>query len=661
MTLSYRISPLQYQTDDQFERLLDLLKAHRLVVDEVALFTSFTHHMYIPLEVFAKRCELMGRRLEQLRGAGFASVGINMLCTIGHIDEAWDIWPPLPFDCMVGHDGAKSKACACPTSKEFADYTRAAYRLVAQAKPDFVWVDDDLRMHGHTIEWGCFCERCVKLFAAKHRGAPGTRKELVRRLDSPSGGELREAWVQNNNTVIANLLADIRKTTRRVSPKIATGLMTYGPSWGGYSGIEFDRWLKSLGARKARPGGGFYADHAPGEMIYKAFDTARQIDLYHGQATDVQYELENFIYHKLDKAVQTVINECWLALAAGCNGIAFNALNDMVQSMDDYRDLMKGIERERPLWDRYIAVAAGLPMAGTWSAWDRRTTAKRPVNGDWFKQGGEYDFNRAIGLATLGLPLTTSPQGACATILTGKLAEVFSDRQLKKMLAGGAMIDGPTLAVLHARGLGHLAGVKLGTTYDNGVWETLAPHPINGVFAGDCRDVRTSFGRELSYELVPMGTVAQPPSAVQELARLTGYDGRDLGLGAAAFENELGGRVITLGYGPWGRCANTAKRSQWMAMADWVSRGRSPLRIDKTLRVLPMVRMSPDRKRLAVVLLNARLDPTGQFDLRLRTAANKVSLITADGLKPLAVRKEGDERIVTIKNIPPWQTAVVVG
>ena len=654
MTLSYRISTLQYQADDQFERLMDLLKAHRPVVDEVALFTSFTHHMYIPLEVFARRCDLMARRLGQLRDARFKSVGINMLCTIGHLDEAWDIWPPLPFDRMVGHDGGTTKSCACPTSKEFVEYTRQAYRLVGQAKPDFVWVDDDLRMHHHTILWGCFCERCVKLFAAKHRGAPTSRKELVRRLDSPSGAALREAWVQNNNLVIANLLADIRKTTHRVSPKIATGLMTYGPSWGGYSGIEFDRWLKSLGARKARPGGGFYADHAPSDMIYKAFETARQIDLYHGQATDVQYELENFVYHKLDKSVQSVINECWLSLAAGCNGIAFNALNDMVQSMDDYRDLMKGIEQARPLWDRYIAAAVGLPMVGIWPAWDRRMVAKRSVNGDWFAPGGEYDFNRAIGLAGLGLPLTTSPQGACATILTGKLAEIFSDRQLKDMLTGGVMIDGPTLQILHARGLGHLAGVKVGTTYDNGVWETLAPHPINGAFAGDCRDVRTSFGGELSYELVPMD------SGVEVLARLTGYDGRDMGPGACAFENELGGRVITLGYGPWSRCANTAKRSQLMAMADWVSRGRSPLRIDKTLRVLPMVRMSPDRKRLAVVLLNARLDPTGPFDLRLRAAANKVSLITADGLKPLAVRKEGDERIVTIKNIPPWQTAVVV-
>ncbi len=186
MTLSYRISLLQTRCDEQFARLLEFLKAHRPVVEEVSLFTGFTHHLYVPLDEFAARCEMLGRRLDQLRAAGFASAGINMLCTLGHVDEAWDFWPPLPFDRMVGHDGTPAHSSACPTSPELLEYNRRTYRLVAQARPDFIWVDDDVRIHHHTIPWPCFCQRCIRLFAGKFPGAPKTRKELVKRWTPPA-------------------------------------------------------------------------------------------------------------------------------------------------------------------------------------------------------------------------------------------------------------------------------------------------------------------------------------------------------------------------------------------------------------------------------------------------------------------------------------------
>ena len=281
--------------------------------------------------------------------------------------------------------------------------------------------------------------------------------------------------------------------------------------------------------------------------------------------------------------------------------------------------------------------------------------AKRRVNGDWFGYPAAYDLNRTVPLAGIGLPLAMVQEAACATILTGLLAETFTTAQLRAMLAGGVILDVETLGVLKDRGLDALAGVKVAKVYDNGVWETLTSHPLNGPFAGDSRDIRTSFGGELCYQL------AATAGGVQDLAHLTGYDESDCGCCVSAFENALGGRVVTLGYGPWGRCASTSKRWQLLGIADWVSRGRLPVRIDKTLRVMPMLRMSKDRKRLAGVLLNGRLDPTGRFDLRLRAAVRKVHLLTPQGRRPLPAHRDGKDLVVTIRNIPPWQTAIIVG
>ena len=373
MTLSYRIAPFQYLDDGQFERLLDLLKAHRPAVDEISLFNSLTHHLYHPLEDCARRAESMGRRLEQLRQAGIPSVGINVLCTIGHLDEAWDFWKPLPFDPIMGHDGKVSRSCACPTSPEYLQYVRAIYRLTAEAGPDFIWVDDDVRMQHHGVAWPCFCPRCVKLFVGRFRGAPTTRQALVKRLDSPTGARLREAWIRNNEDVLNKVMAVAVKAVRQVNPKIQMGLMTCGIGWGSYSGQDYARWLRTLGAHKARPGGGFYSDYNPSDMIPKALETARQCVTYRAEATDVQYELENFPYHKLDKAVQSVLNECTLAMAAGCNGVAFNALNDMAKSMDNYGDLLAAVERQRPLWEQFLSAAKGLPLVGMEPARDGQT------------------------------------------------------------------------------------------------------------------------------------------------------------------------------------------------------------------------------------------------------------------------------------------------
>ena len=48
---------------------------------------------------------------------------------------------------------------------EMRAYVRAKYELVAKACPDFIWVDDDIRMHHHGVAFGCFCPTCLAQFA----------------------------------------------------------------------------------------------------------------------------------------------------------------------------------------------------------------------------------------------------------------------------------------------------------------------------------------------------------------------------------------------------------------------------------------------------------------------------------------------------------------
>ena len=83
-----------------------------------------------------------------------------------------------------------SVGCACPNTAEMRVYVRAKYELVARARPDFIWVDDDIRMHHHGVAWGCFCPTCLALFA-KRAGRAYTREELVQAFDLPGQGGVR--------------------------------------------------------------------------------------------------------------------------------------------------------------------------------------------------------------------------------------------------------------------------------------------------------------------------------------------------------------------------------------------------------------------------------------------------------------------------------------
>lgn len=659
LKLAWRIGLPHWETEEAFERLLALLCVRRRIVNEVALFDSITHHLYIPLEDYARRMELAAERLDALRRAGVGSAGINVLATIAHMDEGWSYMPPLPFQPMVGHDGSVSTGCACPNTPQMREYVRAKYALVAHARPDFIWVDDDIRMHHHGVAWACFCPTCLDLFCRK-AGRKYSREKLVRALDEPEQGRLRELWVQQNIESIESLLEEIKRVLREVGPTIATDLMTCGPAWTTYSGMAFGRWFVALDAVKSRPGGGgFYTDRTPIEMYYKGVDSGRQRALLPTTVTDLQYELENFPYQLLKKSKTALVDECALALAYGMNGVAFN-LFALPAAEADFLPYMDWIEALRPLWAALVAHTGGLPTAGLWPAWSAELAAKRSVRqgeGSWFGRNAKYDITRPLVLGEIGLPIAVDRPG-CATVLCGRVAEVFDDAELRVMLSGGVLMDSTALDVLTERGLGHLSGVRVAQRLDNGVMERFTEDPINGFAAGRVRDARIEFWGDPRG----MGDVLEPVAeGVRVLAHMEDYFYRNRGPCMTAFENELGGRVVVMGYAPWIFLHSVAKRVQIQNVADWVSRGCVPVRIDEAVTLIPVARVSVDRRRAVVVLLNAGMDEIEKVSVHVRCEAKRVRVLAPDmPVRTLSMRPEVGGGRVTLRNISPWGVRVVL-
>jgi hypothetical protein len=644
-TLAYRVENPRWEDDAAFAQLLDLLTAHRPAVDEVSFFDeAFPIQACTPMAKIQARAELLCERQRVIREAGIPSAGINVLVTLGHGDVP-SAPLPLPVPPMVGHDGHVSNASACPNSDAFRAYTRERYAAMARSGPDFIWVDDDYRWSHHGALYPCFCPTCLELF-----GQERDREALVARLNDPAEADLRVQWSAFLADTLTDLAREIGEAVHGVDPGIELGLMTIGYSHSSYGNYAIGDWAEAMEAVRLRPGHGYYTDERPREIVNKAMDVARQIDEMPASVHTIQYEMESYPWVPLNKAPRTVCSEITLSMAAGCTGAALNTFH-RIGTLDDHAPLLEAVTRMRPVWQGLVDAVDGLPLVGMWAAHTPELMARRAVGEQgWFHEGPPWDIQAPNEAAQMGLPLTSSREDACGALLAGRIAEALDDATLRELLAGGVILDAEALDVLWARGLGELTGARLAGTMAP-TMERLTRHALNGEDGGDGR-------RAGDWD---RGWRLEPLLGADVLSRLETFDGVDGGPCLTAYENRWGGRVVAMGYAPWNGLGRGAKRRQLLRLADWVSRGKLPVTIATTSRVMPLVRRAPDGRRIAVVLMNLMLDDTPALQVMLRTTCQAVSLLTPAGPQPLDVTPMDGSLLVRVPPMRAWDAAVLVG
>ena len=663
MKLSYRVWPLRYKKESEFQQLLEFLTEHKACIDEISLFTEYWHHGYYPLDQFQDLSNMLKDRVIRLKQHGFDQVGINMLDTIGHLDEAWDVLPALPFQKMVGHDGTVSRSVICPNDPSFQVYIQDKYKLIAEASPDFIWVDDDTRLFYHpSVFFACFCPICVSLFNRNYE-VNYSKDALVDRLNDAEGGELRVQWVEHNTATITSLMRIIARAVYAVNDQIELGLMTTGKDWTTYNGDRYDQWMGELEAVKGRPGSGFFEDPMPIQLVYKALGiVGRQAAAYPAHVTDIQYELESFPFQKLGKSIRAAMAESTASLLNGANGIIFDILKQEEGSLADYHDLMKRIKQYRPFWEALVSRAKDMHSVGFYPALSSMYEARRSVtDGKWFAFPGGDKINQPYALSELGLPYTFKEDRACGIVLHGTMPMGYTKAELIHMLSSGVLLDGKALEVLWEMGLGEYCGVAIAKTYDNGVLEQFTADVLNGGHSGEQRDGRLSYSNDNAYVLQPL------EAGVRVLSELISYTAENLGSVFTIYENVLGGRVAVQGYMPWKHIHSSAKRWQLLSVCDWLSGGTLPVFIRQCVKVVPFVKVSADGKRGIIALLNTSLDETGPLDIEVRFPTASVAHwheLTISGLnvqleQGSQVRNEADKTILKIPTIQPWEFRVL--
>ena len=346
--VALRVSAEQWLPEDRFDALLEFLAAYGSTVDEVAFFTSSTHPP-LPLAEIQRRARILAERMPQVRALGIAA-GINLLATMGHHEENLAGSLDEPWPRVMDPQAAVSRGSYCPASDPLLDYAHKVYTALAEAAPDFLWIDDDVRLMGHMpIGTTCFCPGCIERFSQR-TGRTFTRETLVAAFGIGSSDEqleLRRQWLEHNRATINRLFEVIEQAVHKIQPELVLGFMT-GDRF--YEGYAFARWAETLAgpARRQvrwRPGGGFYSDESLAGLVGKAHDVGRQVSQLPPDVQVIQSEIENFPYDRLRKSVETTVLEAAAHMAAGATGTAFNVLSQRPDPLEEYELMLPGFSR----------------------------------------------------------------------------------------------------------------------------------------------------------------------------------------------------------------------------------------------------------------------------------------------------------------------------
>lgn len=657
--ISFRIAPAQWMTDNQLKELLNLLDKYRGIADELAFFTQETHSP-LPLEEIGSRLERLAEVLLLFRDRGMR-VGVNVLTTIGHHEENLvNSLPPL-WQNVADPYGNKCLGSFCPNDPQYLEYVKELYTLVAKINPDFIWIDDDVRLFGHKpVKAVCFCDKCVKEFSSKI-GEDYTREKLVIELESDNeyNFELRRKWLEHNRKLIDNLLKLIEETVHNINPKIILGFMT-GDRF--YEGYAFERWADTLSRSgrfeiKWRPGGGFYSDEKPLELVEKSHEVGRQVSKIPIYVTDVQAEIENFPYHVLKKSARTTVIEAGAHMAAGATGIAFNILSQHDDPLDEYKSFLEEIKKGKPFYDLIDKELNRTACEGVWPAWNEDLFVINGYKGKWLDSSDyAWSLRKPYTLTEIGIPICYSLERSTVIAFSDRIPMCFSFDELKEIFKKGVIMDVPALINIEKLGLSHLCGVKVDKSFSKDVWEKLTNSPLNGRFSGWKRDCRQSFWEEDAYTLRLMS------DNIQILSELFDYGGNNLGPCMTAYENEIGGRVVVMGYFPWSYIHNAAKVGQLKSVCQWLSYDRQPILVDSLAKVVTWVRANKLGDRVFIIL-NASLDMIPELNLRVMSNADKFTLMTLGGGKK-EVESESiinsQYKKIRLIGIEPWSMHILM-
>ncbi|MBN2640676.1 MAG: hypothetical protein JXR78_03400 [Victivallales bacterium] len=659
--ISFRVGYPQWHREKRFSELLKTFSQYPEVTDEITLLTAETHSPLL-LQEHLRRCHILADRISSVKETGLRC-GINILASIGHHEENLDNSLLCDYQNLLDIDGKICRGSFCPNDQRFLeDYIKPVYESIADANPDYIWIDDDVRLLGHIpITATCFCDNCIQIFNRRNSSSY-TRKSLKDAFNSGPEEErfvIRKLWVLHNGNTIRNFLEFIENVVHAKFPGMPLGFMD-GIRF--YEGFDMESWAKALAGENDidvywRPGCGTYTEERPDEILEKAHAIGIEADFLPDEVKNIQSELENFPYQRLRKSVHYTALEAAVYQGSGSTGTAFNVLSMYDEPLDDYLPLIEKLNKCRPFYDLIASTNGRAAPTGVYSGWNRFCFAGKGLDcNDWPEPSGEIALtSHANELYSTGLPVSYCFDNAFVTALTGRSVIGMSDQDIIKMLSRGVYMDGDAVERLNARGFGEYIGFSVSNTIDKDAVEILTGHELNSMYAGRTRNGRQAFWykKAFVFESIERNT--------EVLSTLSDYTYADSGYCTRGiFENKLGGRVCVSGYYPWTQLHYRFMTQPMKKLFAWLSNESLGAYVESYHRVALWDRIIAGRH--SIFLLNMYMDSAEDFRLAIKSSADRLKIYDMH-CNCSHVDKTGNDGcygIFTLPELRPWHPFFVV-
>ena len=632
-------------------------------VDEVVwkIDTEEFSHGLPTLERIRTYLPWLERSREALARVG-ASMSINPWVTQGMRDAGLDNRAEHPdFEWMTDISGAQAKSIACPLGEAWRRWLRDAYVLYASTGPRVLWIEDDIRVHGHRpLKWGCFCELHLRAFGERV-GRRFTREELAAEVLRPGDpSPLRAEWVDFEGEGIEESVRRVAEAVYRQHPHVRLGLMTSAPWMHAMEQRHWDRLMEILAGPHetvtVRPCMGNYQEQGP-RGIYDSWHLVAGTLACIRRPVHACTEVENWPFTRFSKSLRFTRAQLLLSAALRCPSMTLNLYDHVGTPLYAEPEYGRMLKATRPFLDSLV-------QAYQPDGVERGLGVLHPEDGGKHKRlkdgagYGDLSMSRegwANPLQALGMAATMAESPVRA--ISGQRLEAYAG-ELEKIFSGGVLLDLSGYETLARMGAGEVAGARLRETYMRGERATPAEEALED-FGGTGGTYMTVDHLGLA---VRVGCF-DPAQGARVISRLVDPDRRPVQPGFLLFENRLGGRVALCPYditqsGMSAWFLNWHRQRQMQRIAEWLFRGRAPLLANGGAWGLPIRTDYPDG--ILVSLLNLSCDPWEQTTLTLCDVAGRASAecLGRDGiwqrLPTEAVQRQGDRLTLTLAQGPDF-------
>lgn len=561
-------------------------------------------------------------------------------------DDAW----------AVDLKGDRKYGLFCANSKAALDFTREKTKaILAALHPDSYWPDDDLRIT--KVDWEvpaiCFCTNCLARFGMR-TGQTWTRESLVAALTGPkASADVRRAWCAFNAESLGGFARVYREAVESVSPATRLGIQ------GAFtvSELEGDASFRVMNALSAgrdrvgiRPGFGYYTDQEPRKMLDKMLHVAREAARSRKlpKTAQICYECENWPHIGAHKNPHGQMAECALALAMGCNSIAFYwgaDRNGEDEASDNY--WLESVAAWRPFHLAVRDAFAGTCLGGIASFFG----ANRYGVKEWVRLP-EGELTR---LAGNGLPITVSEADPDAFLVTELTVRTLSESDLPTLFAQPTLMEPHTLSALAKRfpSLAFPKKVKIDSLPTERAKSTVVR--VNG------------------YEKFPSGSLSDKLQAFvypqsDDVLRFSDMTGDPQATGTCVIPTEFGGRVVLVqdanGQFPHFAWPGGRRHGILDALDAAVSGGLPARLLTDGYAASVSVRKTVDGKTAGVFVMNLGLGDTPPLAVAIRRG-----VATGDSWRvvrprmldePAAVATtSADETVVRVPSLPAFGVVLI--